>query len=324
MSVANCASCHGAHRILPSRDSTSSIYKDNLMETCGNCHPGISSAIANTPIHGDPGTSSTPLAALIQKIYIILIIVVIGGMIIHWLIDLRKEIKQLMDKKQIRRMNYNEIWQHVFLMTTFIALVITGFSLRFSEAWWVQILFGYEGGFPIRGIIHRVAAVLFIITTVWHILYLLGQRGRGFLKDMIPAKIDAIQLWQLVSFNLGLSKKKPLFGRFSYIEKAEYWALVWGTAVMIITGLLLWFDNYVVTIFPKGFLDVMLVIHYYEAWLATLAILIWHMYSSVFNPSIYPMNPAWLTGKMPEDMFKHEHPADPEANKLSSSADALP
>ena len=316
VSVANCSSCHGAHRILPSTDSTSSVYAGNLQQTCGNCHPGISEAVANTPIHGDPGTSRTPLAALIQKIYIALIFIVIGGMVLHWLIDLRKEIKQLMDKKQMRRMNYNEVWQHVFLATTFIVLVVTGFSLRFSEAWWVQILFGHEGGFPIRGIIHRVSAVLFMVTTIWHVLYLMTKRGKTFFKDMFPAKYDIVHLWQLVIFNLGLSEKKPKFKRFSYIEKAEYWALVWGTAVMIITGLALWFDNYVVQIFPKGFLDVVLVIHYYEAWLATLAILVWHFYASIFNPSIYPMNPAWLNGKMPVEMYIHEHPDDPEAKKL--------
>ena len=122
---------------------------------------------------------------------------------------------------------------------------------------------------------------------------------------MFPAKYDLIHLWQLVVFNLGLSSKKPKFKRFSYIEKAEYWALVWGTAVMIITGLALWFDNYIVKIFPKGFLDVMLVIHYYEAWLATLAILLWHIYSTVFSPRVYPMNPSWLTGKMPKEQYNN-------------------
>lgn len=310
VSVANCASCHGAHRILPSSDPTSSIYRDNLQQTCGHCHPGISKAVASTPIHGDPGLGGTPIAGIVRNLYIFIIIVVIGGMVLHWLIDLRRELKNVMEKNQIRRMNLNEVWQHAFLTATFIVLVITGFSLRFSDAWWVKFLFGHEGGFPLRGIIHRVGAVLFILTALWHLAYLNSRRGRQFLKDMLPAKVDLEHLKQLVTYNLGLGKVKPRFGRFSYIEKAEYWALVWGTVIMIITGFFLWFDNYAVKIFPKGVLDVMLVIHYYEAWLATLAILIWHMYAVIFNPSAYPMNPSWITGKMPVDMFKHEHPAD--------------
>jgi formate dehydrogenase gamma subunit len=309
--VANCASCHGAHRILPSSDPTSSIYADNLKSTCGHCHPQITTEVANIPIHGAPGVSHTPVAALVQKIYIVVIIVVIGGMILHWLIDLRKQIKDVSKKEQIQRMNFNELWQHVFLALTFTVLVITGFSLRFSEAWWVKLLFGWEGGFPLRGIIHRFAAVLFILTAIWHLFYLWSRRGRLFLKDMMPEVIDFKQLGQMVSYNLGLKKSRPRFGRFSYVEKTEYWALVWGTIIMIITGFFLWFDNYAIRLFPKGFLDVMLVIHYYEAWLATLAIFIWHMYSTVFSPGVYPMNPSWYTGHMPKEMYIHEHPEDP-------------
>jgi len=245
-----------------------------------------------------------------------LIFVVIGVMVIHWLIDLLKQIRSVNRLPQIRRMNYNEVWQHTFLMVTFIVLVISGFSLRFYDAWWSTMLFGFEGGAELRGIIHRVAAVLFCLTTLWHVIYLTTQRGRQFVRDIFPTWTDARQFMQMVLYNLGIAKEHPHFGRFSYVEKAEYWALVWGTIVMAITGVALWFDNIVVQWFPKGALDVMLVIHYYEAWLATLAILIWHMYSTVFNPKVYPMNPSWYTGKMPIDMLRSEHPADPSLKEL--------
>jgi cytochrome b subunit of formate dehydrogenase len=108
-------------------------------------------------------------------------------------------------------------------------------------------------------------------------------------------------------FNLGRSERKPAFGRFGYVEKAEYWALIWGAVVMFGTGMLLWFDNRLVQWLPKGFLEVALVIHFYEAVLATLAIVVWHMYSTVLNPAVYPGNPSWITGTMPEDMYRHEH-----------------
>jgi formate dehydrogenase gamma subunit len=309
--VANCASCHGAHRILPHTDPTSSIYPANLQKTCGNCHPGISAAIASTPIHGTPGVTRTPAARIFRLIYIIAIVLIIGTMIIHWLIDLRKQVKNVLDRKQVVRMTYGELWQHVFLMITFITLIITGFALRFSEAWWAVLLFGHEGGFPLRGVIHRVAAVLFIFTVIWHVIYLTTGRGRRYFKDIFPAAHDFAQFMQTIKFNLGISKESPRFGRFSYVEKAEYWALVWGSVVMIFSGFFLWFENYAARWFAKGFLDVMLIIHYYEAWLAALAVLIWHMYSTVFSPSVYPMNPSWLNGKMPEEMLRHEHPEDP-------------
>ncbi len=311
VTVANCASCHGAHLILPQSDVKSSIYPSNLQKTCSSCHPGISAAMAKTPIHETPGIS-TPAAIVVKNIYILAIFVIIGAMVVHWLIDLRKQIHLVRLKEQIRRMTHNEVWQHWFLMITFIVLVITGFSLRYSRSWWVDLLFGWEGGFPLRGIIHRVAAILFTVTAIWHIIYLFCKRGRHFLKDMWPSVMDFKQFFQMIAYNLGAAVIRPTFGRFSYIEKAEYWALVWGTVVMIFTGFFLWFDNVAVRWFPKGFLDVMLVIHFYEAWLAFLAILIWHLYSTIFSPIVYPMNPSWIDGQMPLEIYKHEHADDPE------------
>jgi len=89
---------------------------------------------------------------------------------------------------------------------------------------------------------------------------------------------------------------------------------------MIVTGLMLWFDNWFIQLLPKGFLDVALVVHYYEAWLATLAIAVWHLYSTVFSPHVYPMNPSWLTGYMPESMYRHEHPRHVEEAREETAA----
>ena len=309
--VANCASCHGVHRILPSTDPTSTIYPANLRRTCGECHPGISEKLAAAPIHKVTGEGlQTTAADIVEKIYIIALIVIIGSMVLHWLLDISRQIwKILLKRPQVRRMTLNEVWQHTFLMVTFIVLVISGFALRFSESWLTGFFFGWEGGFELRGIVHRVAAVLFILTVLWHLLFVfLSKRGRGFVLDMWPVWGDFTGFFQRILYNLGLRKETPRFGRFSYVEKAEYWALVWGTVIMIVTGILLWFDNWFVQFMPKGALDVALVIHYWEAWLATLAILVWHFYSTIFNPHVYPMNPSWITGNMPADMYGHEHP----------------
>jgi asparagine N-glycosylation enzyme membrane subunit Stt3 len=80
------------------------------------------------------------------------------------------------------------------------------------------------------------------------------------------------------------------------VEKAEYWAVVWGAVVMIATGLLLWANNLVLKLLPKSWLDVATSVHFYEAVLATLAILVWHFYPVIFDPDVYPLNTAFLTG----------------------------
>jgi formate dehydrogenase gamma subunit len=267
--------------------------------------------MAAQPIHGVAGQGlQTSAADIVEKVYIVAIVVIIGLMVLHWLIDLRRQLKSYFAQRpQVRRMDANEVWQHTFLMVTFVVLVISGFALRFGESALTQLFFGWEGGFELRGEVHRFAAVLFMLTVLWHTLYVvMSARGRRFLRDMWPRRLDFAQFGQRILYNLGRGEKGPRFGRFSYVEKAEYWALIWGSAVMVITGLLLWFDNSIVRFLPKGVLDVSLVVHYYEAWLATLSIIVWHLYATVFSPQVYPMNPSWLTGMMPEKMYRHEHP----------------
>ncbi len=310
--VANCGSCHGVHRILPSSDPTSRINPVNLQTTCGECHPGISAKLASTPIHGKSGVSlMAPIAQSVQNIYLLVIIIIIGLMVLHWILDLYRQIRKIVSKPQVIRMNINEVIQHTFLMLSFIVLAITGFALKFSQSWFTKLFFGFEGGFEMRGDAHRISAVVFILTVLWHVFYLIfSKRGKQFLKDMWPVLKDFTQFYQKILYYIGIKKYgPPKFDRFSYVEKAEYWALVWGTIIMIPTGILLWFDNTFVKIIPKSALDVALVVHYMEAWLATLAILVWHLYSTVFSPDVYPMNPSWFTGKMPDDMYQQEHPA---------------
>jgi cytochrome b subunit of formate dehydrogenase len=320
--VANCASCHGVHRVLPSSDPASTIHVDNLQDTCGDCHPGISPTLALSPIHGISGQGlQTKVGGFFKSIYIIAIIVVIGLMVLFVLIDFIHHFVKSTKGKQVRRMRIGELWQHTLLMVSFTVLVISGFALRFSDSWISRLFFGWEGGFEMRGIIHRVSAVVLILTSIWHTIYLFTRRGKVFFKDIRLNLSDFSDFIKLIKYNLGLSKERPSYKRFSFIEKVEYWALIWGNFVMIFTGLFLWFDNFVVKILPKGFLDVALVIHFYEAILASLAILIWHLYSTVFNPKIYPMNPSWLTGKMPQEMFDHEHPGVDQVDYLEASSE---
>lgn len=314
VTVANCASCHGSHRILPSTDRQSSIHADNLTATCGECHPGISTQLAQTKIHA----TSTGLRAgwpeFFRKLYMVIIAVTIGFMLLHNGADWLRSVRKMMKAPSVRRLSPGETAQHWVLMLSFSVLVITGFSLRFSEAVWVKWLFGWEGGFEARGIIHRVSAVVMTVGAVWHGFYMFTSRGWHWLKDMMPGRKDVADFGRNMAYLAGLRSEELRFGRFSYMEKIEYWALMWGTIIMTVSGAMLWFDNYFVDRLglPKGVLDVMLVIHYYEAWLAFLAILIWHVYGTVFKAGVYPMNPAWLAGRMPKDMYTHEHPDGPK------------
>jgi formate dehydrogenase gamma subunit len=307
VSVANCASCHGSHRILPQTDETSSIHPSNLQKTCGECHPGISEEMAQSKIHEIDRVRMSGWPDVFAVIYMVVITLTLLGMLIYIGMDLRRHYGRVMRAEQVRRMTRWELLQHTVLMIAFIVMVVTGFALRFSDAWWATLLFGREGGFPLRSAIHRAGGVVLVLLTMAHLFYLRGKRGREFLRDVFPSMRDLAQLRQMIRYNLGRSDERPRFGRFGFGEKFEYWALVWGMIIMTVSGTMLWFDNTFVRFVPKVVIDVMQVVHYYEAWLATISILIWHMYSTIFNPAVYPMNPSWLTGKMPVEQYRHEH-----------------
>jgi cytochrome b subunit of formate dehydrogenase len=126
---------------------------------------------------------------------------------------------------------------------------------------------------------------------------------------MLPELKDATDLVQVFAYNLGLSKVEPRFAKFNYAEKVEYWAFMWGTVVMTVSGFLLWFNNFTLRYFPKWISDAATAIHYYEALLATFSILLWHFYMVIFDPLVYPMDTAWINGKVPADHYRHSRPA---------------
>jgi cytochrome b subunit of formate dehydrogenase len=110
---------------------------------------------------------------------------------------------------------------------------------------------------------------------------------------------DPRDLLGTLAWALGRRPSPPRPGKFSYVEKAEYWAFMWGTALMAATGLLLWFENAALRYLPKWATDVATALHFYEAVLATLAIVVWHLYWVIFDPAVYPMDTAWWTGRSP-------------------------
>ena len=343
--VVNCASCHGDHAIKSQVDPTSTVHKDNLYKTCGECHPGANTRFAMGQVHAnEKDREASPWLYWISNIYVILIVVVVGGMALHNLLDFLKKTRRKLaiQKGEIveehvahrlyLRMTLHERLQHGVLVVSFVLLVVTGFMLRYPEAWWVVgIRRLSDSAFELRSLAHRVAGVAMVLSGVWHLWYLaFTANGRKLFKDLLPQWRDVTDPWHVLKYNLGLSATKPAFDRFCYIEKAEYWAMAWGTILMALTEAILWFDNTSMGYITKLGFDIARVIHFYEAVLATLAIIVWHFYFVIFNPEVYPMNLAWLTGRMSEKEMLEEHPLQlaelkaAEAVKASKAKDQNP
>ena len=217
-------------------------------------------------------------------------------------------------------MTLNERMQHINLFINFTILVITGFALKYPEAFWAAPITDVPMGMTFRGLLHRLSGVAIMTLGGYHLIYLLlTERGRGILWDMIPTLKDGGDLWETLKNNLFLNRpaKEIRMGRFNYREKFEYLGLIWGTMVMTVTGLILWFKTEWLMFFPMWTFDVARAIHFYEAILATLTILVWHFYSVVFNPDVYPMNWAWITGMMTEHEMNLEHGLELERLKAA-------
>jgi cytochrome b subunit of formate dehydrogenase len=267
-------------------------------------------------------TAGNPILYYARLIYLWLIFGLGGSMAVHQGLDFARKLRrhyrlyrgELAPERGLgrwyERTNRNERVQHALLMASFFALIWTGFALKFPESWLFSWMARPGGAFAWRSLIQRIAAVVLVGVSLMHVAYLFTRRGRGTFVALLPGPRDVRETVGNILYLVGLRRAPPDFDRFTYIEKAEYWSLVWGTVVMTVTGLLLWFANQSLQWMPKWALDLATLVHYYEAWLALVAILVWHVYQNMLNPDVYPMNWAWVTGLINEEQLRREHPAE--------------
>jgi len=315
LTAANCASCHGVHDILPASDPRSTVNAANLPKTCGQCHKGVEeSKFTIGPIHVQTNAGPNhPVVRWIRWTYWVLIPFTLGFMLLHNLLDLLAKLIRRRPRQEtsevVLRMNLRFRIAHWGVMASFPTLVVTGFALKYPDSWWAHPLMMWESNAGLRGGLHRTAAIVLIASTLFHFIHLaMKKRDRTFISAMIPTIKDATDILEVFRYNLGWSKEEPKFGKFNYAEKMEYWAFLWGTGVMALTGFLLWFNNFTLRHFPKWVADAATAVHWYEALLATFSILIWHFYLVIFDPTVYPMDTAWLNGKIPADHYRHTRP----------------
>lgn len=315
--AATCYDCHNAHEILSEKNIASSIHPDNLVETCQRCHQGANERFSRSYTHRSVILAEKPVEYYVKIVYYIIIGVVIGGMLIHnsiiFVAFIFRKRRKEKEKDYIQRFSRAEVIGHSLLAFSFFVLVLTGFALVFTESAWVRILSTWGLSEPARSLIHRIAAVVLIIVSLAHVFQIVfSGRGREFLKSMKPGAGDLTSFVRNMLFHFNKKSRRPRYGRFDYTEKAEYWALIWGTIIMIVTGFILWFPTFFASRTPAWTLKVSEALHYYEAWLAFLAIIVWHFFFVLFHPREYPMSLTWLNGKMPMDEFKHRHTKDYE------------
>jgi formate dehydrogenase gamma subunit len=315
---ANCVSCHGYHNVLPSSDPRSSVNQANMVKTCQKCHPAANENFAFGKIHLDETAAEvddigSQVRWWVRRIYLILIWAVIGGMVFHNVLVLRRKIVASWRQKDrtVMRMTRSQRIQHVLLVTSFFVLSITGFALMYPDSWLRYLVGANES---VRRIGHRAAAVVMLVLAVYHTYYVLKTKeGRKLIREFYPKWKDVLDVVGNFRYLLSTKTPKPAFAKFGYAEKAEYWAVVWGTGIMGVTGILIWFKMAFSEWLPRWVIDVAITIHFYEAVLAVLAIIVWHLYHVMFDPDVYPMNLAWWDGRVSEHWYREEHELDQES-----------
>jgi formate dehydrogenase subunit gamma len=225
--------------------------------------------------------------------------------------------------KEFQRFNVTFRIQHVILLVTFLLLAFTGWSLKYPEpalehaGWWVRLW----GGPKTAGNIHRVAGVIMVLDFLWHVVYvsyllLTGKMKFNTTTTVVPLPEDVKNAVQNILYFVGLSKERPRFARYNYIQKFDYWAVFWGMAIIGLSGLILTFPTKAAIFLPQWsanwIWEVFFVLHSDEALLAITYILIMHFYAEHLKWENFPMSMTWITGRVSMEHMKHEHPLEYE------------
>jgi formate dehydrogenase gamma subunit len=217
---------------------------------------------------------------------------------------------------QVIRMSLLFRVQHLVLTLLLLVLAVTGFSLMYHENALAQGIIRLEGGVHNRGIVHRVAAVLLMANVLHHLFYMLFSReGKQEFQDLIIGRKDVDDFLQSLRYNIGTAAEYPRFGKYGYKEKFQYWGASVGTILISLTGFMLWAEDFSMRLFPKFVLDLTMVVHGYQGLLAFVILFFWHLYNVHLHPSVFPMNPSWITGKVSADWLRQEHPLEYEKLK---------
>ena len=206
-----------------------------------------------------------------------------------------------------KRFHWSQRIAHVLLLGSFTLLGITGLTQKFAATSWAQFTVRVLGGIESMRLVHHICAIVLMFLTIYHIVdvgYKMFVR-RSHLS-MLPSFQDVKDGIQSLAYNLGLRKKRPQMGRYNFEEKAEYWALIWGTVIMGITGFIMWNPIASTKLLPGEIIPASKAAHGGEALLAVMAIVVWHMY----GVHIKRFNKSMWTGKLTEQEMLHEHPLE--------------
>ncbi|MBI4871637.1 MAG: hypothetical protein HY814_08715 [Candidatus Riflebacteria bacterium] len=324
--TAKCHDCHGSHNVLPVGDPRSTLSHNHIVDTCRKCHEGATRQFAGYLTHSthhDPHKYPLVFWTFWSMTGLLVGTFTVFGL--HTLLWLPRALEARRRRPpgghdpsapQVVRFRPLERALHATMIVSFITLAFTGMMLKFSYTGWAATVARFLGGFESAGLIHRAAALLMFALFATHLWDVLrnklpaagGLRSLLFGPDtMLFTLRDAKEAVATVLWYVGQGPR-PSYGRWTYWEKFDYFAVFWGIAIIGSTGLSLWFPEAVTLLLPGWILNVATIIHSDEALLAVGFIFTIHFFNTHFRPDKFPMDMVIFTGSVPAEELEHDRP----------------
>ncbi len=327
---ATCANCHDNHSVLSADDPRSKVNPAHIVETCGQCHEDVNLNFVNYLTHYSPmAQMDNPILHWIDTFMrwlLGLVLLFFGGHTLLWFIRLLvrrflegKKPKPVKTKFRIKRFRPAERILHMGLILGFLTLATTGLPLKYSytpmATWFINNVISLRTS----ALLHRAGAILLAIVLVAHLVRILFRmfvrREKGLLwgaKSLVPNLQDFKDFFNHLAYFIGALKIAPKFDRWTYWEKFDYLAVVWGLIVIGFSGLTLWFPELFTVFLPGWAINAAHIIHSEEALLATAFIFTVHFFNTHLRPGAFPMDEVIFTGYMTEEKFEEERPLEYE------------
>ena len=327
--AAQCYDCHGSHMIQSPDEPTSTLSRDNIVATCGQCHEGSHRQFAGYLTHATHHDKTKyPILYYTFWFMTTLLVTTLILAFTHTILWLPRSFQAMREARKLRekhrgKMQYQRFKPlhsrlHVMMVVSFLGLALTGMTLKFSYLPWAQALSDMLGGFESAGFIHRVCAIItfaYFIIHIWDLIRTKRKEGISWKKmifnanSMVPNRTDLKELFGTLRWFIGLGPR-PAYGRWTYWEKFDYFAVFWGVAVIGTTGLMLWFSETFTLFLPGWIINVATIVHSDEALLATAFIFTVHFFNTHFRPDKFPMDTVIFTGSVPVEELKEDRPRE--------------
>ena len=329
--TAKCYDCHGYHTIQWVASQMSTVHPGNRLHTCRKCHKNATAGFITFEPHGNTHDYNRfPYMWIASKFMIGLLTGVFAFFWTHVLLWFYREYKDRkegknrphvqMDKlppqeqgRYFRR--FAPIWRlaHLLLALAVMTLVLTGTSVLYADSFWAPAVMKVLGGPRNAAILHRIAAATFIVIFFGHLIYYafaIGRNWRTFRwfgpTSLIPNLQDFKDAVAMFRWFFGKGSR-PVFDRWTYWEKFDYWAPFWGMAIIGLSGAMMWFPEVTASVFPGWVFNVATIVHGEEAFLAAVFIFSVHFFNCHFRPDKFPQDIVMFTGVLPLEEYKREH-----------------